>query len=536
MTRSRALNFKAISLTLVASLMLVGAFMATQPPVASAHPLGNFTINRYARIEPGVGQIQLTYVIDMAEIPTFQEIPKVDVDGDEEVSGEESAAYSATLSKRLIGGLYLSINDSAVDLDMVSHQLSFPPGQGGLPTLRLSLVLQGQWSQRDEQTAQDLYFRDGNYSNRLGWKEIVVKPGQDVSLVNSTVPEHDQSNELRSYSEEMLSSPPDQREARSTFVLAGTGINSEAQSQNMGSEAPEESKDILTSLIANENLSWSVIAISIFVALGIGALHALSPGHGKTIMAAYLVGTRGTAKHAIFLGLTVTMSHTFGVLILGLVVLYASHVIAPERLYPWLNLVSGVIVIGIGVWLLTGRLRSNRKASVPAHRHDEPAWQHHSHSDVDPTASSLVRYYRQIKNKGMNIVHGHSHGQPHVPTREPSHQHNDIPISWKGLTALGLVGGLVPSASAIIIFLAAMSLNRIEFGILLIMAFSAGMAAVLAGVGLLLVYARRGLERFRLQNGLIRSSQRLIPMATTLVVLISGTVVATRALWQMDVI
>ena len=510
--------------------------MATQPPVASAHPLGNFTINRYARIEPGVDQIQLTYVIDMAEIPTFQEMPQVDVDGDGEVSGEESATYSAILSEKLIGGLYLSVNDSAVDLDVVSHQLSFPPGQGGLPTLRLSLILQGQWSQKDQQTAQNLYFRDKNYSKKLGWKEIVVKPAQGVSLVNSTVPEHDQSDELRSYSEDMLSSPLDQREARSSFILAGSGINSEAQPQNTEAEAPEESKDILTSLIANENLSWSVIAISLFVALGIGALHALSPGHGKTIMAAYLVGTRGTAKHAIFLGLTVTMSHTFGVLILGLVVLYASHVIAPERLYPWLNLVSGVIVIGIGVWLLTGQLRSDRKASMPARQQNESAWQRRSQSDIDPTASKLVRYYRQIKNKSMNVVHGHSHGQPHAHTDELSHKYSDIPISWKSLTALGLVGGLVPSASAIIIFLAAMSLNRIEFGLLLIMAFSAGMAAVLAGVGLLLVYARRALERFRFQNGLIRSSQRLIPMATTLVVLISGTVVATRALWQMDVI
>jgi nickel/cobalt transporter (NicO) family protein len=182
-----------------------------------------------------------------------------------------------------------------------------------------------------------------------------------------------------------------------------------------------------------------VVELSLAFALGLGAAYALSPGHGKTIMAAYLVRTRGTAKHALFLGLTVTLSHTVGVLALGAAALYASSLIAPERLYPWLGLASGVIILGIGVWLLVSKVR-----------------------------------------QGLEQRHHHPHGHHH------HHWPNDsdkLGITWKNLTTLGVVGGLAPSASALVILLAAISLHRLGFGLLLILAFSAGMAAVLAGVG-----------------------------------------------------
>jgi ABC-type nickel/cobalt efflux system permease component RcnA len=220
-------------------------------------------------------------------------------------------------------------------------------------------------------------------------------------------------------------------------------------------------------------------------------------------MAAYLVGTRGTASHALFLGLTVTVSHTLGVLGLGLVTLYASHLITPERLYPWLGLVSGATVMAIGAWLLLGRVwrrrltSSDQSRSVPDHHHG----------------------------------HGHGHSHSHL-----SRGSNTLSITWRNLAALGIAGGLLPSASALVILLAAISLHRIGFGLLLILAFSAGMAAVLAGIGLMLVYAGRVMERFQSQNRLVGAVSAALPVTTALVVLVSGLVVTARAAFQVGLL
>jgi ABC-type nickel/cobalt efflux system permease component RcnA len=249
--------------------------------------------------------------------------------------------------------------------------------------------------------------------------------------------------------------------------------------------------DAFTSLISTEELSFPVVVLALGLALGLGAAHALSPGHGKTIIAAYMVGTRGTPWQAVFLGLTVTVSHALGVLALGAVTLYASSIIAPESLYPWLGLTSGIIVLGIGIWLLVSPLRRKEEG-------------HHHHH------------------------HGHSHHGNH-------HRHT-FGITWRNLTALGVVGGLVPSVSALVILLAAVSLQRVGFGLLLIVAFSAGMAAVLAGAGLALVYAGRLIERTGLQSRRIEALTRRVPLAAALVVIISGVVLATRAALQIGLV
>ena len=515
-----------------ALLILMGVFIIPRPPVAPAHPLGNFTINRYSRIEPHADRIYLRYVLDMAEIPTFQEMPKIDLDRDGQVSDEERAAYLANRVEELKNGLHLSVNDSPVEAQVVEQQLAFPPGQGNLPTLRLSFLLQGQVEQTNHRKEQDIYYRDDNYSQRLGWKEIVVKPGNGVVLTQSTVSELDQTNELRVYPRDMLKSPLDLREARSTFVIEG-GVSQATELQPASitsvAEAGGRSNDLLTSLITADKLSLPVIALSFILALGLGAVHAISPGHGKTIMAAYLVGTRGTTKHALFLGFTVTVSHTLGVLGLGLVVLFASNLVTAEHLYPWLGLVSGVIIVLVGFWLLIAWLRSRRASHH--HSHAADASQSHFHQPAHPAASKPSRLYLWLKEATVKLLHGHSHDADHQP-----HKIDNLRITWKSLTALGVVGGLVPSVAALVILLAAISLHRIGFGLALIFAFSVGMATVLAGLGLLLVYAGRLVEKFQFQNRLIGSFTRILPLATALVVLLSGLVVAVRAGFQVGLL
>src|SRR5207244_943999 len=197
--------------------------------------------------------------------------------------------------------------------------------------------------------------------------------------------------------------------------------------------------DRFASLVAPPELSLSLLILSLLSALALGALHALSPGHGKAVMAAYLVGARGTPRHAIGLGLTITVTHTAGVFVLGLVTLYAASVVTPERLYPWVTLLSGLLIVGIGTTLVLTRARA--------------------------------------------AIHGHGHD--HHPGRN-GHQHPTTPVGRRSLLALGISSGIIPCPSALVVLLAAVSLHRVVFGILLIVAFSAGLAVALTGIGLAL--------------------------------------------------
>ncbi len=497
----------------VALLLLAAFLLARGPQAAQAHPLGNFTINRYSRIELAPDGIYVRYVVDMAEIPAFQEIAVIDSDRDGQVGEAERERYLEQKVEELRRGLRLSINGAAAALRPVERELGFPPGQGGLATLRLSVLLRADMPRHEGQEAQRLDYSDTNYAERRGWREIVVLPGDGISLLASSVPQQDRSRELRTYPQDPLASPPTDTEAHATFVVlrpASAGQERPAaEAESAPAAAVPGRRDAFASLVSAERLSLPVVVLSLLAAIGLGALHAISPGHGKTIMAAYLVGTRGTALHAVFLGLTVTVSHTLGVLALGLVTLYASHLIAPEELYPWLGLASGAIIIGIGLWLLASRLREGRRGL--AHASDLAGW------------AGIAGHHTHVGNPG------HSHPHPHAGGAA-------LRITWRNLTALGVAGGLLPSASALVVLLAAISLNRVGFGILLIVAFSAGMAAVLSGVGLLLVYAGRVVERFGTQAPLVQRGARLLPLATGLVVLASGLVVTVRAALQMGLL
>jgi ABC-type nickel/cobalt efflux system permease component RcnA len=527
MTRNRRFRpGRIFYLTLASWLVLFCAAPLLRPNLASAHPLGNFTVNRYARIEIHPHRIYLRYILDMAEIPAFQERSQMDLDRDGQIDDGEGAAYLASRADQLKNAMRLTVDGSSIPLEIESRELSFPSGQGGLPTLRLSLLIQEASPPDRIGRTLNLHYEDDNYRQRLGWKEIVVRAAPGVSLIDSTAPQDDRSDELRGYPDDSLSNPPELSEVRLTFAADGnSGPPSGAAISHVSPDPDLASPDRasldsaagggVTSLITANSLSWPVITLAVLLALGLGAAHALTPGHGKTVMAAYLVGTRGTARHALSLGLTVTVAHTLGVLGLGLVTLFFSSVISPELLYPWLSLVSGVTIIGVGVWMLTDRWR---------HRSQEHQLDHH-HGDFQ---------------------HDHGHDHPHSPGR-PGHHHrfnsSDLPgipgrknPGWKNLAALGVANGLIPSASALIILLAAIALHRIELGLLLVLAFSAGMAAVLSGIGMVLVYCGRIVEGFRVESAWSHAIFRLLPVGTALVILISGLVVAARSVRQVGLL
>ena len=517
-----------LSLPLALALML-----ALAPARAEAHPLGNFTVNQYSRLDIGRDTVRLRYIVDMAEIPAFQERQRIDGDGDGQISDAERDAYLAQEVPALLAKLQLSLNGSPAALDVVARELSFPAGQGGLLTQRLQLDLEAPTTAT---APLALDYRDGNFAERIGWREIVLRAADGVALKDASAPATDQTDELRNYPQDMLSSPLDVRAAQAT-ISAGAGGAALVQARNAAVPAAARVPDQFANLIATSELTPGVIALALLLAMLLGAGHALTPGHGKTIVAAYLVGARGTARHAVFLGLTTTITHTAGVFALGFVTLWISNYFLPEQLYPWLEFISGMLVIGIGLMLFRSRLAGlfRRRALAHAHHADDHHHEHdHDHAHDHDHGHAHDHSHDHAHDHSHDHDHGHDHGHAHGP-----HTHTHMPpgadgrpVSWRSLLALGISGGLLPCPSALVVLLSAIALHRVAFGMLLIVAFSLGLAGVLTGIGLLLVYARRLFERVPTDGRLLRA----LPVASAMFVTAAGFAIAYGALVQAGVV
>jgi ABC-type nickel/cobalt efflux system permease component RcnA len=272
--------------------------------------------------------------------------------------------------------------------------------------------------------------------------------------------------------------------------------------------------------ISGPRVEAHIAVLALLGALLLGAVHALSPGHGKTIVGAYLIGSRGTPCHAAFLGLTVTATHTLGVFVLGFATLYASRFIMPERLFPILSLISAVLVLGMGLVLLVQRVGAARLAL--------------SHSAAKGTAVfEPVKTSAAAPGPGHALVftdsHRHALQNTHFDGTLHSHgggaMHSHLPpgvagekITWRSLLALGISGGLVPCPSAMVLLLAALALNKTAYGMLLVIAFSVGLAITLTAVGMAFLYAR---NRFRTPVGGGRWS-RLLPVMSAATITLLG--------------
>jgi len=420
-------------------LLLVTLCCLLVPAVASAHPLGNFTINRFARVEVAGDRLYVRYVVDMAEIPTLQGVPI------------------------RIGALRVEVNGNPARLRLTRTALAHPPGAAGLRTTRYQAILAGP----HVSGPANVTVVDRNYADRIGWKEIVFG-----ATTRST------SDELRAYPKDLLSSPLDV--TRAADRLAPTHDPPPTLLRGKALAAPDRIADSgFASLVAKRHLSALVILGSLALALFWGAAHALSPGHGKTIVTAYLVGSRGTPWHAALLGLITTATHTAGVFALGGVTLLLSQWIVPDRLYPWLDLSAGVMVVGVGAAVLVGRARHAR---AHAHGHDH----HHHH---------------------------HEHGER------------------RSLLAVGISGGLLPCPSALVVLLAAITLHRVAFGMLLVLAFSLGLALAITGVGLVAVLAKSAFARFDGRGRLLA----VLPAVSAAVIVLAGVAMVARALPKVNV-
>jgi ABC-type nickel/cobalt efflux system permease component RcnA len=511
---------------------------------AFAHPLGNFTINRYSRLQVDATSLHLLYVVDMAEIPAHAERAQIDADGSGVLSDAELQAYRSTKSTELTKNLHLSVADRAVPLQLLSSSLLFGKGQAGLPTLRLELRLQAALSSVTPNTALAVHYRDANYADRIGWQEVTAAALDGATIVGSSVPAADQSGALMSYREDLLNNPPQVTAATFTWqppAAAHKGLPHSAENaatlntaaQNAAAQDPSASgaalvngrpADPFAELVAIPDLGIGAVLLALLAALGWGALHALSPGHGKTLVAAYLVGSQGTARHALFLGLTTTVTHTAGVFALGFVTLALSKFILPEQLYPWLSAASGVLVVLIGLSLARRRFGLHHEHG---HEHGHQHPHVHSHGDGHAPDHDHTHEHHAHHAHHAHAVHVHSHDGAHGHSHLPPGAGGE-PVTWRGLLALGVSGGLLPCPSALVLMLGAISLNRIGFGLLLIIAFSLGLAGVLTLFGIALVHAGKLFERIPEGGRLLR----LAPAASALFITAAGLLITAQALGQ----
>ncbi len=513
-------------------LMMGGAGRADT--VASL--LGNFTINQYCRValEPKSAAVQ--YVLVFGQLPALRELHLADTDGDGVTTQAERDAYVATQVRDLIQSLSLRIDGAPLPLHALRWTTSLPTEQGGF-SLRVDVDFAADLPPLAAHLSHDLAFRNDNYPGRMGWHEIVLAVQPGLAAFDTNAFDTSLTDGLRQALRELPAAGPlDEREVHAKFVLgaappgavqitarpgtvatggtaalgtatlgtaaSGTAASGIVTSGTVTSGAPatpstwiERETRRLVVAISDPHLEPRLALLALLSALALGAVHALSPGHGKTVVGAYLVGSRGTPRHAVFLSLTVTITHTLGVFALGFATLYAARFIMPERLFPILSLIAALLVLGMGFTLLVRRLAAARGSGAGGFGAST------AHFEALPSHGrphGLLLSYGAFAPAGMHargaLMHSHGGGpmHSHLPPGAAGEK-----VTWRSLLALGVSGGLVPCPSALVLLLAAVALHKTFYGMVLVTAFSCGLALTLTAVGLMFLYARHRLGSLR---------------------------------------
>jgi nickel/cobalt transporter (NicO) family protein len=461
--------------------------------VLSAHPMGNFSVSHYSKLEVTDRGVKLEYVLDLAEIPTFALLRDWRLERNSARTDLERKA--AEQAREWLANLKIVSNGNAVKARFQSASLVIADGAGNLPIVRITAqaIVDARGSA--------LVYEDLNYPDRTGWKEIVITNSRGVTLTKASQTGQDASKALTDYPPDPTLSPPQDLRAELAWTAERPAIVQKHVPVPVIAPVPQPQQapaasspatmtpqgaqpgtivrgDFLSRLLRHKELTPWMIFLAFVISFGLGGLHALTPGHGKTIVAAYLVGSRGTLKHAAFLGAMVTFTHTISVFALGFATLFLFRYIVPEKITQALGVISGLSIVAIGAWMLFKRFRGARGGQPNAHTHS------HSHEH----------------NHGHHHPHDHSHGHEHAHHHHDHPQthshgpggHSHVPdkISLGGLVALGVSGGLVPCESALVLLLSMIALGRVGLGLLLLLSFSAGLALVLTAIGILVLYAK----------------------------------------------
>lgn len=476
----------------VPGLLLLLALLLVPAPRVQAHPLGNFTTNTYDGLVAGPGRLRITHVEDLAEIPATQVRGAVERAGVRRWARERCA--------KAVRGAHVTVDGARAPVSLRSGRAAHRPGQAGLRTLRVECEATAPLP-RDR--AATVGFRVPGRAGP-GWHEITAR-GDRTTLARSSVPRTSLSHVLTRYPEDLLKSPPSATAAELRVTPGGPAL------RDVGPGGPDASgvlprgadrwTSALTGLVARHDLTPGFAALALATSLVLGALHALAPGHGKTLMAA-TAAARGRARlrDVLPLAASVTVTHTLGVVALGALVIGGSA--AAPSVVAWLGVASGVLVTAAGVTLVRKAWRNRPHPHGHSHDHDHDHDHSHSHSHSDD--------------------HDHSHSHSH--SHDHDHDHGPPGTGLRGALFLGFAGGLVPSPSAVVVLVGAAALGQAWFGVLLVLAYGAGLAVTLTAAGFVVVragaFAARRIAGSRARGR--RAVRRLVPLGSACLVLALG--------------
>ncbi|MFI6492641.1 nickel transporter [Streptomyces sp. NPDC050564] len=497
---------------------------------ASAHPLGNFTVNRYDGLVAAPGQLRVDHVEDLAEIPATQAQPQIKKLGMADWARERCASAAR--------GSEVTVAGREVPLTVGASHARVRPGQAGLNTLRVECRLTAPLPKGD---TVSLGFHSAGADRGPGWREITAR-GDRMTLTSSDVPKKSVSKELTDYPKALLSSPADTAKASVRIRPGGPALVEERRDAPAAIVLPRGADrwtQALDGLVARHDLTFGFAALALLISVGLGAMHALAPGHGKTLMAATAAARGGTArlKDVLPLAASVTVTHTLGVVALGLLVTAGSA--ATPSVIAWLGIASGALVTTAGVTLVRRAWRSRPHGHAHGHSHGHGHTHDHGHDDGHTHDHDHAHDHDQAHDHGhphdhdhhprehaeeherpLVLAHAHAspatdtnggphpQGRPHAYTHTPAapsptlehthggftHTHSIAP-TVRGTILLGFAGGLVPSPSAVVVLVGAAALGQAWFGLLLVLAYGVGLALTLTAAGFAVVKLGGGVTR-----------------------------------------
>lgn len=551
-----------------AVLTAAGALLLVPTAAASAHPLGNFTVNRYDGLVVAPGKLRVTHIEDLAEIPATQAKPDIRQLGMTE--------WARQRCDKAAEGSKVTVDGHKVALTPGSSTAHLRPGQAGLNTLRLECSSTAPLPKGSTVT---LGFHSAGLTTGPGWREITARADR-MTLTGSDVPKKSVSHELTSYPKDLLSSPADITKASLRARPGGPALADDDQSQSDSAASSilprgaDRWTEALNNLVARHHLTVGFAALSLLIAIALGAMHALAPGHGKTLMAATAAarGGRARLKDVLPLAASVTVTHTLGVIALGLLVTAGSA--ATPSVIAWLGIASGVLVLFAGGNLLRRAWRNRPRPQAPSHGHGPHGHTHphphphphdhdHRHETVEVPERSLVLVSAHAEAASPHTEahahphphshdddHTHGHDHPHEHEHDHGHAHDgtvehthggtvehthggfththETAPTLRGTILLGFAGGLVPSPSAVVVLVGAAALGQAWFGLLLVVAYGVGLALTLTAAGFAVVKLGTGMNRVLDRRPRWTTSpmtvlvRRTLPLGSALVVVALG--------------
>lgn len=496
MNRSSYLRDRSLRVTLLLGLLLLLTVLT--PLSALAHPADVYLQATYITVRPTAVAVELNLMPGVLVVP--QTLSQLDPDRNQQISESEGRAYVDRVLRSVVlqvDGKPLTLTVSKIDLPTYLNL------QAGYGTLRIFTTA----TLTDSLTGAHQLTYQNNYAPAGSTYQVNAVVDKNAALTLGKPTRNDLQQRMTmdfdiGSAAVSVAAPAD---TEATEAKAETETSASASTSfELTADASQQGRQLLAYLYEPIRSPW-VLLLALSLAVVLGGLHALTPGHGKTLVAAYLVGSRGTVKHAVFLGGIVTFTHTASVIVIGLLALFASQFIVPSVLVPLLEILSGLLVVYMGgrlIWQRWIAFRSNGSHEHDhAHDHNQDHHQDHSH----PSA--------------FTHDHGDGHVHSHLPPAEG--------IKLSNLLALGVSGGLVPCPEALGIMIIAIGLNRILLGLGLIVSFSFGLAAVLIIIGILLVRSRSLVERF---GGLSSRWSSALPLASAVIVTVLGIGITLRGL------